>query len=327
MKVYDFFDKEPAIGRLVVIEGTQRALADRALEVVLERLLPLDVRELNLSRFGPEDLGDMAGLREAVQAMPFLADRRVVAVSEVQTMRADPRRALLAVAQDVQEGNTLILLDLLGPRTKAPQPFGVALGRAALRIDTSADEGTRARFIAETLERLGAKAEPRAVAALASGDADLSAIRNDLEKLALAGGTITLRELQQEALAIEDPKPYLYAGALVEGKTLAGLAIAHEFLADNPRGAVPLLGALATECGYVYELARANGRLPERLGWRERFLRPVARRLGERRAQRAFAHAVRGVESVVTGRTGSDPEEHLGLVDRISLELAQLFEH
>ncbi|MFY9718490.1 MAG: hypothetical protein WAK16_02495, partial [Candidatus Cybelea sp.] len=193
------------------------------------------------------------------------------------------------------------------------------------RIDTTADEATRARFIAETLERLGAKAEPRAVAALASGDVDLSAVRNDLEKLALAGNTITLRDLQQEALALGDPKPYLYASALVEGKTAAGLAIAHEFLSENTRGAVALLGALATECGYVYELTRPDGRLPERLRFRESFLRRVSSRIGGRRAQRAFAHALRGVESVMTGRT-SDPEDHLGLVDRISIELAQLFD-
>ena len=51
MKFYDFLDKEPAIGKLVVIEGTERVLADRALEVLLDRLLPSDVRELNLSRF------------------------------------------------------------------------------------------------------------------------------------------------------------------------------------------------------------------------------------------------------------------------------------
>jgi DNA polymerase III delta subunit len=323
LKVYDFLDKEPAIGRLVVIEGTQRVLADRALEVLLDRLLPAEVRELNLSRFGPEDLGDMGCVREAAQAMPFLADRRVVVVTETQTMRADPRRALLAIAQEVPEGNTLILLDLLAPRAKAPQPFGVALGRAAQRIDTTGDEATRARFITETLERLGAKAEPRAIAALASGDADLSAVRNDLEKLALTGKTIALRELQHEALAIEDPKPYEYASAVVEGKTAAGLAIAHEFLSDNTRGAVALLGALATECGYVYELSQPNGQLPDRVRWRERFLRPIARRIGDRRAQRAFVHALRGVESVMTGRT-SDPEDHLGLVDRISLELAQL---
>ena len=162
MKFYDFLDKRPAIGKLVVIEGTQRVLADHAVDAVLDRLLPAESRDLNLSRFTAEDIGDMSGLREALQAMPFLAERRIVLVSETQTMRVAMRRELLNAAQSVPEGNTLVLVDLLAPRAKGPEPFGVALGRAALRIDTTADMAARDRFIEETLARLGASAQPRA---------------------------------------------------------------------------------------------------------------------------------------------------------------------
>ncbi|MGC1759131.1 MAG: hypothetical protein WA742_07230, partial [Candidatus Cybelea sp.] len=59
MKFYDFLDKQPAIGKLVVIEGTERVLAERALEVVLDRLLPVEVRELNLARFTADDAGEI----------------------------------------------------------------------------------------------------------------------------------------------------------------------------------------------------------------------------------------------------------------------------
>lgn len=324
MKFYEFLDKQPAVGRLVVVEGTERVLAEMALEVLLDRLLPSEVRDLNLARFAPEDLGEMALLREAVQAMPFLAERRVVVVSETQTMRADPRRALFAVAQEVPEGNTLILLDLLSPRAKIPQPFGAMAGRSALRIDTTADEATRARFVTETLERLGATAEPRAVGELARSQSELAAVRNDLEKLALAGKKITVRDLAREALAIEDPKPYEYATDLAEGRTAKALATAHEFLADNTRGAVALLSALAGECSYIWEMTQRNGRLPDRVAWRARFIRPLAQRVGERRARLAYERAVRGLEAVITGRAGSDPEDHRTIVDRVSIELSRL---
>jgi hypothetical protein len=50
----------------------------------------------------------------------------------------------------------------------------------------------------------------------------------------------------------------------------------------------------------------------------------VARRVGERRARVAYERAVRGLEAIVTGRAGSDPEEHRALVDRISIELSKL---
>ena len=153
LKYYDFLDKSPAIGRLVIIEGTERELADRALEIVLDRTLPPDVRELNLARFMPEDVGEPSRIREAVEAMPFLAERRVVVVDDAQTLRADPRRELWEVAQEAPEGNTLVIVDLLSPRSQRPQPFGALAGRTALRIDTTADEETRARYVEELLER------------------------------------------------------------------------------------------------------------------------------------------------------------------------------
>ncbi len=307
------------------MEGTERVLADRALEVVLDRVLPLEVRDLNLARFAAESLADVAVVREAVPAMPFLAERRVVVVSDTQTMRSAPRQELWDVAQNLPDGNTLVLLDLLSPRAQRPAPFGAMAGRAALRIDTTAGEETRERFVRETLERLGAKAEARVVDELARSQADLAAVRNDLEKLALAGKRITIKDLEREALAIEDPKAYKYASALAEGRIAEALAIAHESFSGDPRGAaVPLLAALATECNYIWELARSGGELPSRARWRERFLRPVARRVGERRARVAYERAVRGLEAIVTGRAGSDPDDHRALVDRISVELSKL---
>jgi DNA polymerase III delta subunit len=324
VKVYDFLDKQPAVGKLVVIEGTERVLAERALEVLVDRLLPADLRELNLARFTADEAGETRRVAESIAAMPFLADRRVVVVTDTQTLKADVRRELLAVAQGVPEGNTLVLVDLLSPRAKQPQPFGAAAGRAALRIDTTAGSETRARFVEETLASLGAKAVPRVVDAIAGSESDLTAVRNDLEKLALAGKKITLADLEREVLTAENPKPYEYAKAVVAGETAAALAIAHEFLDGEPRAGSVLLAALATECGYLWQLLQPRGALPERLSWREPHLRPLARRIGERRARAAFERAVFAIESIVTGRAGNDPADHRALVDRLTVELSRL---
>jgi DNA polymerase III delta subunit len=325
LKFYDFLDKQPAIGKLVIIEGTERVLAERALEVLVDRLLPSDVRELNLQRFAPEEVGDAARVREAIAAMPFLAERRVVVVTDTQSLRAQARRDLWEAAQEVPEGNTLALLDLLSPRAQRPQPFGALAGRSALRVDTTAGEETRARFVEETLDHLGAKAEPRVIDELARSQADLASVRNDLEKLALSGDKITRADLEREALSIEDPKAYKYASALVEGRIAEALAIANECFTTDARAGVGLLSALATECDYVWELARKGGRLPDRARWRERFLRPVAARIGEQRARTAYDRAVHAVEAIVTGRAGSDSDDQRTLVERISVELAALF--
>lgn len=325
MKFYDFIDKQPKIGGLVIVEGTERVLAERALEVLLDRLLPPDMRDLNLERVPASEWTDAGRVREAIDAMPFLADRRVVVVTDAQTLKAQPRRDLWSVAENVPEGNTLIISDLLSPKSQRPQPFGALAGRSATRIDTTANEETRTRFVKELLERLDATAEPRVISELVRSEADLASVRNDLEKLAIGGKKITLKDLEAESLAIEDPKAYRYASALVEGKVAEAMEIAHEFFSNDPRGAaMPLLSALATECGLLWEMARPGGELPARARWRERVLRPLAGRIGERRARIAFERAVRGMEAVVTGQAGNDPDDHRTLVERITAELSAL---
>ncbi|MFN2449929.1 MAG: DNA polymerase III subunit delta [Candidatus Baltobacteraceae bacterium] len=320
MKYYDFIEKRPAIGKLLIIEGTERVLAERALDAAIERLLPPEVRDMNLERFNASGLESGARLSEAAQAMPFLADRRVVVLTDAQTLKTAMRREVWAAAENVPEGNTLIVCDLLSPRSKRPEPFGAMAGRSALRVDTSAEEDVRARFIQETLEALNVTAEPRAVDALARSSADLASVRNDLQKLALSGKKITFKELETESLSVEDPKAYQYAGALIEGRPDHALAIAHELFASDRAAAVPLIYALATECGYLWELARPGGEIPARMRWRERALRPIAARVGEARARRAFERAIAAFDSIVTGKV-DDPEL---VVDMLTAELSTL---
>jgi len=319
VKFYDFVDKQPAIGRLVIIEGTERVLADRALEMVTERILPDETRDLNLDRFPANEIEDTGRLREAIQAMPFLATSRLIVITEAQTLKTAIRRDIWSVAEAVPEGNTLVICDLLSPRAQRPQPFGSMAGRSALRIDTTANDETRKRFTEETLKELKVTAEPRVIAALAGSSADLAAIRNDLQKLALGGKKITFADLEQETLSIEDPKAYKYASALVEGRVAEALSIAHEMFASDSRAGVALASWAAIECGLVWELAR-GGKLTGRSAWRSRALGPVAARVGEQRARRAFERAVRAFEAAVTGRI-EDPEL---IIDLLTAELAGL---
>ncbi len=222
-------------------------------------------------------------------------------------MRAEPRRALVAAAATTPEGNTLVIEDLVSPASKRPEPLGKLLGRAALRIDTTPTSDARERFVREALAELGARAEPGAIAALVEGSGDLGSVRTDLEKLSLAGVTISLEDVLRESLATEDVRAYRFASAVVAGRLAEALDMAHELFSADPRGAaIPLLAALAAEYGLVWEAARSGGVLPARVRWRERDLRAAARRLGERRARLGFERAVRGFEAIVTGRA-DDP--------------------
>ncbi len=307
MKAYDFFDTPPKFGKLVVIEGTERALADRALACVIDLLLEPGERDLNLDRFTGSECGSFDGVAGALASLPFLGSRRVVVVRGAHELRVDPRRALIAVAEHAPAGNVLVIEDLVSPASKRPEPIAKALGRAALRIDCSPGADARARFVRETLEELGATAAPAAVAALLQSDGDFAALRTDLEKLALGGGTIGLEDVMNEILVTEDVRAYQFASAAVAGRAADALTLAHELFASDPRGAaVPLLAALAAEYTLVWEVARPGGALPGRAKWRERELRTVARAIGERRARAGFERAIRGFEAVVTGRA-DDP--------------------
>lgn len=281
---------------------------------IVERQLPAAERELNLERMSATELEGFGRVEAAVAALPFLGTTRIVIVRGAHDLRAEPRRALLAVAATVPAGNTLVIEDLVSPGSKRPEPLGKQLGRTALRIDTTPTAEARERFIGETLAELGVAIEPPALAALVRSEADLGSVKTDLEKLALGGPKISLADVVRESLVTEDVRAYQFAGAAVAGRSAEALALAHEMFAGDPRGAaVPLLAALAQEYGLVWEVARAGGSLPSRARWRERDLRSAARRLGERRARLGFERAVRGFEAVVTGRA-DDP--------RIVVELA-----
>ena len=142
----------------------------------------------------------------------------------------------------------LVIEDLVSPSSKRPEPMSKGAGRSGvLRIDTMPGADARQRFIEETLAELGVKAQRAVIGTLAGSDADLIAIRTDLEKLALLGKQITLEDLMRETLVTSDAKAYQFASLLIEGKQSEAFALADEMLA-NDRNAVPsLLYSLATE--------------------------------------------------------------------------------
>jgi DNA polymerase III delta subunit len=313
VKFYEFLDKAPAIPKLVFIEGTERVFADRALELIEERLLGPAERDFNVDRIDATESEALGRIASAISSLPFLAQARVVVAKNVHELRAQPRRDLWEVAQAAPDGNVLVIEDLVSPASKRPEPMSKGAGRSGvLRIDTMPGADARRRFIEESLTALDAKAERAVVATLAGSDADLIAIRTDLEKLALLGKTITLEDLMRETLVTSDAKAYQFASLLIEGKLADAYALADEMLTNDRNAAPSLLYSVATEYLTVWEIAR-GGELAPRMRWREGKLRPIARRMGERRARLGYERAVRGFEAIVTGRA-EDPRTLLALL-------------
>jgi DNA polymerase III delta subunit len=319
LKYYDFIDKASPITPLVIVEGTERQFADLAISTIEERIKREDPGVV-CERYRAPAMDSFRPVAEALVSLGFFSSRRVIVVRDVHELRAAPRRALWEIAQTVTEPSVLVLEELVSPTKKTkPEPLSTLAPRGTLKIDTTASAAVRGRYIEDIAKAAGVKIEAPAMRILTDGGADLGAIRNDLERLALEGVPIKADMLARESVGVEDPKAYKYAGALVAGNDAEAFRIAAELFEDDPRGAaIPLLSALATEYGLLWELARGNGELPSRHRWRERILKPLAQKIGPRVARRGFERAVKGFEAIVTGRA-DDPRL---LVEAISAECA-----
>jgi len=168
VKFYDFSRQGTQDRRAGDRRGEDAILAQRALDAVLDRLLPEDMRGLNCDVIeGPETdaIGRAAG--DAVNAMPFLAERRRRGGAQLSAHARAAAPRLWAVAENVPAGNTLVLEDLFPPAKKTrPEPFGQLAGRKALRIDTTPNADVRERFGARdagSSGREGAAARDRGV--------------------------------------------------------------------------------------------------------------------------------------------------------------------
>lgn len=319
MKFYDFLDKPKALPPLIIIEGVERELAELATAEIIARITAVDAG-VAVERFRAPAMESFKPVSESLVSPGFFSTRTILVLRDVHELRAAPRRALWEIAQTVAEPVTLILEDLMSPAKKTkPEPLSRLAERSAYCIDTTANAAVRTRYIGGVAAAAGVTLEPEALRTLVDGGADLAAIRNDLQRLALDDVPVRLEMLARESLGVEDPKAYQYASALTSGDDRRAFATIADLFEDDPRGAaVPLFSALATEYGLLWELARGNGSLPARHRWRERTLKPLAAKLGARTARRGFERALGGFEAIVTGRA-DDPRL---LVETISAECA-----
>ena len=135
-----------------------------------------------------------------------------------------------------------------------------------------------------------------------------------MEKLALLGRKITLEDVLRESLVTDDAKAYQFASLLVEGKRAQAYALADDMLAGDRNAMMAILSSLAREYLALWELSRPNGGQVEKMmAWRAAKLRPIAIRMGPRRARLGFERAVKGMEAIVTGRA-EDPRTLLAQI-------------
>ena len=261
LKFYDFVDKQPKLDGLVIIEGRTRARAARARDAARPPAAggPARAQLRHLRRAGDRAIGAPSATRSTpCRFWPSggswsCAIASACARSRGATSGRSPKPYPPATRWCSKTS--------LPPAKKTkPEPFGAMAGRKATRIDTTPNADVRERFVRETLERLGAKA---AAARDRGARRQRRGPRRDPERPREARARRRhdhLAALERESLAVEDPKAWQYASAVVDGRAAEALAIAFELFANDPRGAaVPLASALAGEFGLLWELARPDG--------------------------------------------------------------------
>jgi DNA polymerase-3 subunit delta len=203
-------------GYIYLLYGEDSFGRDEAVASLKERMRSLPAGEHNLTELGPDT--SIAGLRQAADVVPFLADRRMVIVRGLlgrlagrggvsrQRQRAprksdasapDEFQALLDYLPDVPQTTSLAFIE---EGRISPEPLArvIPRGRAAIKeyprvVDIASWVRARARIVGVDLD----EGAVRELAAL--GGSDLRRLDSELHKLAdyAAGASVTRQEVRE----------------------------------------------------------------------------------------------------------------------------------
>ena len=264
LKFYDFLDKEPPIGNLVVIEGTERVLADRAFEVILDRLLaaggarpePHPFCRGEPHRSGARPRG---GAGYAVSGRAARRRRHRYANDALGAApRSLGRRAKRAGGEHARAARSAFAA------LAAAGAFGALAGRTALRIDTTAGEDD-ARAVRRRDACSGCGARPTR-----ASSTSWRAAKPTSRRCATISRSSRSRasESRSRTSSAKRWRSRIQRHTSTRARWPKGGSPRRSPSRTNPsandprNAAIPLLSALATECNYLWELARPGGELP-----------------------------------------------------------------
>lgn len=112
-----------AIPGLLLLYGVETFLLERAVKGIVDKLVPTDARDFNLSVFDGREAG-CADILDAVRTLPVFAPHRLVLVKDCQHLKADTLEGMLPYIKDpVPETTLLLTADKIDGRKKFYQHF------------------------------------------------------------------------------------------------------------------------------------------------------------------------------------------------------------
>ena len=272
----------------------------RALEGLKAEVGSPDLLEANTHTFSRPDFGE---LRATCDAVPFLAERRLVIVEGLlaQFESRDPRRRGASGAARRSQGQRpdlgrwkdlpdyisegmpgTTLLAFVEGRLSKGNPLLRKLQPVANVQELSAPTGEAlARWIRTRLEERGAQITPGAIRILsqAAGN-DLWGLDNDLEKLSLYAEGRPIEESDVTLLVAQSREASIFAAidALLEGKSQVAMRLMHRLRDDGAE--LPYIVAMvsrqlrtATLTRYLLDRKVGEREIGERLGITHEFAR------------------------------------------------------
>ena len=154
------------VGQVYIFHGEESYLRERALQHIREMLVPSGFEEFNYHRLNGKNLS-MQELTEAVEAMPMMAERTLVVVTDCDLFKLgeDARNALIALLEDFPPYCCLIFVYELAEYkpNKVYKKLCDALARTAqvVKFDT-ADKGNLIKWIRSHFRAHGQDIDVRA---------------------------------------------------------------------------------------------------------------------------------------------------------------------
>lgn len=303
---------------LVVIAGKEHLLADELIRSIVEGALPDEsLRPLNVDAIDAAVTTDFEDLPEKLNALPFLADRRIVTIRGASELRNDDRIALRDAIGDIPD-QALLIIDDSGEgrpqRGKVPKDKVESVGFAANRpnaiiIDTTLSQVDRERYIDRYAAAIGVTIEAGARRYL-GGFESVDEIRNSLDRLALVAKKITRAAAEEYVKPPGDPKLWDLGNAVARGDLDAALHLAHEIVGRPEDSPGPLIW-LAGDAQIAWELstganpnswAAATGQSP----FRAMKLWDFARKRTPQQARDNVRLTMRVLEDSLTGKRAGD---------------------
>ena len=164
--------------RVYLFHGDDDYLKEEKVRALIDRATDAATRDFNLDvRRAPEL--DAGSLGIALDSLPMMADRRVVVIRDVTTLKKDARTVLARYLERPAADTVLVLVAASGTKPDA------ALADAATAIDfRPLNEADLEKWAAQRASALGAVIEPRAIELLCSATGnDLALLAGEIDKL------------------------------------------------------------------------------------------------------------------------------------------------